>query len=281
MKQFTFMKNKSLAITLYFLLLIIVMNAQTIKVGSKVDIPAVDGKTYKGTVKEIIHTAHKVEYDGFDGQYAWLTADQFRLAGSSQADKTNTLSTGAYTKNQSWTVGDKAEFLKSNKWENGSIVEIKDNKYKMRFDGWSDYWDTWVTENELRQSSSNNAVKVNPHNPTAYTQNQAWAVGARAEFFNSLEWKSGSIVEIKDNKYKMRLDGWSDHWDTWVSPNDLRQPGAITDVKVSLDKAAKGKLYLRHITWLTSNGSSLNWYFLADNGTIVVDPVHGVNPVNL
>lgn len=203
------MKNKSLVITLCFLLLIIVMNAQTIKVGSKVDIPAVDGKTYKGTVKEIIHTAHKVEYDGFDGQYAWLTIDQFRLSEQATEDKS----------------------------------------------------------------------KIPP--VANIVQNKGWGIGSRVEAFSAKKWYSGSIIEIKSNTYKIRYDGYSDYWDTWVAENELRQPGSNTDVKVSLDKAAKGKLYLRHIRWLASGGSSLNWYFLADNGTFVVDPIHGVNPVNL
>ena len=30
-----------------------------------------------------------------------------------------------------------------------------------------------------------------------------------------------------------------------------------------------------------TGGISLNWYFFAENGTVVVDPKHGVNPINL
>ena len=203
------MKTKTFTLAMSLLLAVVILDAQTIKVGSKVDIPAVDGKTYKGTVKEIIHTAHKVEYDGFDGQYAWLTIDQFRLSVAATEEK-------------------------SKIFQVANIV-----------------------------------------------QNKGWGIGSRVEAFSAKKWYSGSIIEIKSNTYKIRYDGYTEYWDTWVAENELRQPGFNNDVRVSLDKVAKGKLYLRHIRWLTNGNTSLNWYFLADNGTIVVDPVHGANPVNL
>jgi hypothetical protein len=203
------MKTKINTFTMYLLLSIGILDAQSIKVGSKVDIPAVDGKIYKGTIKEIIHTAHKVEYDGFDGQYAWLTIDQFKVS----------------------------------------------------------------------DPISENINKISPL--AGINQNKGWKTGSRVEAFSAKKWYTGSIVEIKDSRYKIRYDGYAETWDTWVAEHELRLPGSNNDAKVSLDQAAKGKLYLRHIRWLTSGNTSLNWYFLADNGTIVVDPIHGVNPVNL
>ena len=60
--------------------------AQEIKVGTKVEVTATDGKVYKGTVKEIIHTAHKIHYDGFDDQFdVWLMADQFKVVNTNTA----------------------------------------------------------------------------------------------------------------------------------------------------------------------------------------------------
>ena len=63
-----------------------VVYAQDVKVGTKVEVTAADGKVYKGTVKEIIHTAHKIHYDGFEDQYdAWMTKDQFKVVSTTNA----------------------------------------------------------------------------------------------------------------------------------------------------------------------------------------------------
>lgn len=185
-------------------------SAQEIKVGTKVEVTATDGKVYPATVKEIIHTAHRIHYDGYgDESDVWMTKDQFRVVA------------GAPT-----TV----------------IISTENNATAQKATGWT--------------------------------------VGSRVEAFSSKKWNPGTIAEIKDSKYRIRYDGSSEYWDTWVAANELRQPGENGGVKVSLDKAAPGKLYLRHIRWMTG-GTSLNWYFFADNGTVVVDPKHGVNPVNL
>lgn len=182
--------------------------AQEIKVGSKVELTASDGKLYQGTIREIIHTAHKVHYDGYDDQYdTWMTKDQFKLKETPIAAIT------------------------------APATPVTNNAFTLQ-------------------------------------------VGARVEAFSSNRWDQGTIVEIKDEKYRIHFDGYSDSWDKWVAANELRAPGTNGDVKISADKAAKGKLYLRHIRWLTG-GSSLNWYFFADNGTIVLDPKHGANPVDL
>jgi hypothetical protein len=184
-------------------------NAQEITVGTRVEVTATDGKVYKGTIMEIIHTAHKIHYDGYDKQYdAWMTRDQFKLIGA---------------------------------------VPV---------------------------------APVNTKPPPVINNAFSLVAGSNVEVYSNKRWKQGTIVEVKNGKYKIRYDGYSENWDTWETSNELRAPGTNGDVKISNDKAAKGKLYLRHIRWLTG-GSSLNWYFLADNGTIVLDPKHGANPVNL
>ncbi len=210
---------------LSFLLLICIVKfgvAQEIKVGSKVEVTATDGKVYKGTVKQIIHTAHQIHYDGYEDKYdVWMTKDQFRLVSGSATPTTAPATT------------------------------------------------TFPTNNSSTPTTN------------ASTQNTVgWQVGSKVEAFSSKKWSPGSIVEIKDGKYKIRWDGWGEGWDQWVTSAELRSPGANSGVNVSLDKAAKGKLYLRHIRYFNGN-TALDWYFLADNGTIVVDPKHGVNPVNL
>jgi len=202
---------RKIGLLLVLLFIIELSNAQEIRVGAKVEFTASDGKLYQGTVREIIHTAHKIHYDGFDDQYdTWMTKDQFKLIQSVPLPATPAAIPPSPVTNNSFTL----------------------------------------------------------------------QVGGRVEAFSSKKWDQGTIVEIKDGKFKIHFDGYSDYWDTWVAANELRAPGSNGDVKISADKASKGKLYLRHIRWLTG-GTSLNWYFFADNGTIVLDPKHGANPVNL
>lgn len=199
----------------FFLLILSLTNclwgmAQEIKVGTKVEVTATDGKVYAATIKEIIHTAYRVHYDGYaDTNDVWMTKDQFRVAAEAAP----------------------------------AIIIPTDKQTQTQKPG-------------------------------------EWKAGSRVEAYSGNKWYTGTIAEIKDSKYRIRYDGYSETWDTWVAANELRQPGENGGVKVSLEKAAPGKLYLRHIRWMTG-GTSLNWYFFADNGTVVVDPKHGVNPVNL
>lgn len=45
---------------------------------------------------------------------------------------------------------------------------------------------------------------------------------------------------------------------------------------------ANGKIYFRTFSWYSPHGSTLEltWIFLGDNGTIIINPKNGVNPVN-
>lgn len=54
------------------------------------------------------------------------------------------------------------------------------------------------------------------------------------------------------------------------------------DLNSGGNSAAKGKLYFRTYMWTGMYGSSLDlsWIFLGNDGTIVVDPENGVNPIS-
>src|ERR1043165_4191447 len=75
------------------------------QVGSKVQLTAVDGKTYTGIVKEINGDKYRIKYDGVDFE-AWLVAAQFNVVGNNgtQANQATTVQ-----KNGDWQVGDKVE----------------------------------------------------------------------------------------------------------------------------------------------------------------------------
>lgn len=62
----------------------------------------------------------------------------------------------------------------------------------------------------------------------------------------------------------------------------LAKKEVTKDVIQTGKSSAKGKLYFRTFMWTGMYGSSLDlsWIFLGNDGTIVLDPENGVNPIN-
>ncbi len=179
-------------------------------------------------------------------------------------------------------VGTKVSFTADDgKQYSGTITEVTDTAYKVHPDGFDEKYYYWMTEEEFTLINTAEAANTTANEPLPATPVLTLTAGSKVEALSAKKWVSGIITEVKDDKYKIHYNGWTDYWDEWVTVNELRAPGTNGDVKISLDSKAAGKLYLRHIRWLATGGSSLDWYFLADNGTIVVDPKHGANPVNL
>lgn len=179
-------------------------------------------------------------------------------------------------------VGTKVAFTADDgKQYTGTVTEVSDTAYKVHPDGFDEKYFYWMTEEEFTLVKTAEVTNTTKEEPPAANPVLTLTVGSKVEALSAKKWVSGTITEVLDGKYKIHYDGWTDYWDEWVVQDQLRAPGTNGDVKISLDKKAKGKLYLRHIRWLATGGSSLDWYFLADNGTIVVDPKHGTDPVNL
>ncbi len=76
MYQFKLFQMKAITIFLFACLFCTPSIAQ--KIGSKVSLVAVDGKTYTGTITEVQGGIYKIKYDGFDFE-ASLSAGQFTL----------------------------------------------------------------------------------------------------------------------------------------------------------------------------------------------------------
>ncbi len=52
-------------------------------------------------------------------------------------------------KNGEWKVGEKLEVLWKNTWYKATILEAKDKKYKIRYDGFGEKWDEWVDDSRM------------------------------------------------------------------------------------------------------------------------------------
>lgn len=117
-------------------------------------------------------------------------------------------------------------------------------------------------------------------------------------------WYKGSILEVKDDKYKITYQGYSSSWDELVNKERLRpvkaealstsiasnsttsQPAEqkvpAPAVNANYAKTAPGKLYLKTYFWTGMYGSnlSISWIYLGNDGTVVRDPKNGVNPID-
>ncbi|MBC8039873.1 MAG: hypothetical protein H7Y06_04970, partial [Opitutaceae bacterium] len=49
-----------------------------------------------------------------------------------------------------WNTGDKLEIKWGSQWYPGVVLEVNGAKTKIRYDGHSDSWDEWVTDERLR-----------------------------------------------------------------------------------------------------------------------------------
>ncbi|MGV3658494.1 MAG: Tudor-knot domain-containing protein [Chitinophagaceae bacterium] len=73
---------------------------------------------------------------------------------------------------------------------------------------------------------------------------QDYKKGTKVEILWSGSWYKGSVIEVKDSKYKITYEGWSSSWDEWVGRDRLRLPGtkaapaaAKTETKPANSKA--------------------------------------------
>ena len=253
---------------------------QTFQKDEKVDVLMLDGKVYKATVAAIEGDKYQIHFDGYSAGFdVWMTAGQLQRPA---------------------VVGGAIEmFGADNKWYKATVMEISGDQYKVRFDGYTD-GDRWLKREHFRT-----LTKAAAAGPQAAKQETAagngFTAGSMVEIFFGASWYMGSVLDVKDGKYKVHYDGWDNKWDEWVGSNRVRTPATgptakTTDggsqgsgaqkpqeavVKQTYSGTA-GKLYLR--TFGRAYGSrytlDINWVFLGADGTIVYDPVGGADPID-
>ena len=112
---------------------------------------------------------------------------------------------------------------------------------------------------------------------------------------------TGTVTQIQGEQYKVKYDNVD--FDAWLTAPQFRvvqtkitagakmanrTPPAQANAQKQTNRIApvsgsmKGKLYFRTMSWMNQYGTTLDlsWIFLGDNGMIVRDPKHGVNPIN-
>ncbi len=137
---------KSAFLTLIIILYVFTTYGQNYATGTKVEIVAVDGKTYNGTITEVLNGKYKVHYDGYDFD-AWLTPDQFKV----KEEKTLV---------DQYITGTKVEVVAvDGKTYNGTITEVLNGKYKIHYEGYDS--DAWLTPDQFKVKEEKTLVDQN------------------------------------------------------------------------------------------------------------------------
>lgn len=54
-------------------------------------------------------------------------------------------------RNNFWRVGDAVEVIWANDWYPARIIEFREGRYKIAYDGYSSVWDEWVSGDKIRR----------------------------------------------------------------------------------------------------------------------------------
>lgn len=65
---------------------------------------------------------------------------------------------------QDYKKGSKVEIKWNNTWYKGSVVDVKDGKYKVTYEGWTSLWDEWVGTDRVRNLQNTSTGKATSGN---------------------------------------------------------------------------------------------------------------------
>lgn len=129
-----------------------------VTVGGAIEMYGADNKWYKATVMEISGDQYKVRFDGYTDGDRWLKREHFRTAAKSTATGSQAVKQEAA--GSGFTAGSKVEIFFGTSWYKGAVLDAKDGKYKVHYDGWDNKWDEWVSSNRLRAAATGAAAKT-------------------------------------------------------------------------------------------------------------------------
>ena len=116
----------------------------------------------------------------------------------------------------------------SGMWYKGVIREVANGSFKVHYDGWSDTYDEWVGAGRLRKTkdSGQTGEKKQPaekEKTDSSKDSSTFEKGQKVQINWSGTWYKGSILEVSNEKYKVRYDDWGSTYDEWVGPERLRK----------------------------------------------------------
>ncbi len=260
-----------LLITLAYTMLCTMVLGQPYLAGDRVDIYTNDGKYYPATVLESDKAQLKVRYIGFGADRdTWLKEDNVVRGGAK---------------------GDKVVVMATSGTFQGTIEEVIANGYKVKYDGYPESY-TLTRSQFSFMSSPEESRKNNARNLTApatqtnslpvqTTQtaitkaNGTYPPGTKLMGLEGTYWYAATVKEFVNGKYLVKWDNYN--YEAWLTPAQVKLKPTLPADKA---RATNGKMYLRSMRWIATGNTELTWFFLGDNGVIVVDPKFGTNPVH-
>ncbi len=244
---------------------------QPFLVGDRVDVHATDAKYYAATVAESSNHQLKVRYLGYGADKdAWVKEADVVRGGA---------------------IGDKIIVIAASGTFYGTVTEVSTNGYKVRYDGYPDIYPLTRTQfsfvSSAAESRKNNAlnnqvaaVKPTPvrtqEAPAATAmQNGIYPVGTKLMGLEGTSWYAATVLEYANGKYRVKWDNYN--YEAMLTPAQVKATPTLPQDKI---RPTNGKLYLRSIYWIATGNTERSWFFLGDNGVIVINPVSGTNPVN-
>jgi len=232
---------------------------QSFRVGDKVDMYSTDKNYYAGSVVEVSGDKYRIRFDAYDA-----SSDQWVVGAN--------LVRGGRVGDRIVVVTEKASFF-------GTIQEVQNTKYKVKYDGYPDSYELVRSQFSFATAAATTEKNVTQNsnaNQAISTTTGGYTVGMQVQALQRSTWYLATIKEIRDGKYLVKYEGYNE--EEWLPKENLRAKPALTADKL---KPTTGKTYVRSIRWIATGYTEISWYFLGDNGVIVVDPVHGTNPINM
>lgn len=252
--------------------------SQSYSVGDRVDAYATDGKYYAATIQEVSGNQYKLRYIGFGAESDAWTKEENLVRGAAK--------------------GDKIVVAKSSEVYYGTVEDVASNNYKIKYDGYAEIYT--LTRNQFNMVSSiaetranhakNNNTTISPTTATnakpatttttttttvARTANGTYPPGTKLLGLEGTTWYAATVLNFTDGKYKVKWDNYST--EALLTPDQVKLKPTLPADKA---QPVNGRLYLRSLRSVLSGYHDLEWFFLGDNGIIVLNPQFGTSPVN-
>jgi hypothetical protein len=162
------------------------------------------GTWYKAVVLQQKDGKFQIKYDGYGDEWnEWVGPDRIRFAGGAAAPA----GAGAAV------AGKKCQVFWGSSWYDATVLEQKDGKFYIKYDGYGDTWNEWVGEDRIRFVGGN---PVPNDRPARLGPNKSVQVEWGGQ------WWPAMVLQTKDGKAFIHYDNHDDSWNEWVGPERIR-----------------------------------------------------------
>jgi tetratricopeptide (TPR) repeat protein len=174
---------------------------------------------------------------------------------SNQEKKTQSQTNTSLKKSRK--IGDTIKVQWNDKIYDATIIDIEGFQYKIRYAGYSDYWNEWITEkripsvekiNKIKLENKKNIIKgliilfiavciflalsylgkgfvyklihKTPANSVIYTN--TYKIGDKVKVSWKGTYYNATIIDKYNSQYKISYDGYGSSWDEWVYADRIK-----------------------------------------------------------